>query len=81
MKNPTYYYYYYLFQYFWTDLKFSEGGSALMESIKHHQLLEQALIFRIPTLVVNKFDGEDINFYISNGGFFQEKTESVFWGI
>ena len=62
--------------------KFSEGGSAFDGKYKTSSITGTGTNFPYtsPTLVVNKFDGEDINFYISNGGFFQEKTGiSVLW--
>jgi hypothetical protein len=62
--------------------KYSEGGSAFDGKYKTSSVTGKGTNFpyESPTLVVNKFDGEDINFYISNGGFFQEKTGiSVLW--
>ena len=62
--------------------KFSEGGSAFDGKYKTSSITGTGTNFPYtsPTLVVNKFDGEDLNFYISNGGFFQEKTGiSVLW--
>ncbi len=63
----------------WTS---SEGGSALDGKYKTSSVLGKGTNFPYtkPVLVINKFDGEKINFYISGGGFFQKKTHiSVLW--
>ena len=62
--------------------KYSEGGSAFDGKYKTSSIKCKGTNFPYtsPTLVVNKFEGENINFYISDGGFFQEKTGiSVLW--
>ena len=62
--------------------KYSEGGNAFDGKYKTSSVTGKGTNFPYdsPTLVVNKFEGENINFYISNGGFFQEKTGiSILW--
>ena len=62
--------------------KYSEGGSAFDGKYKTSSIKGEGTNFPYtnPTLVVNKFEGENINLYISDGGFFQEDTGiSVFW--
>tara|TARA_B100001175_G_scaffold251507_1_gene218887 strand:- start:254 stop:1453 length:1200 start_codon:yes stop_codon:yes gene_type:complete len=62
--------------------KYSEGGNAFDGKYKTSSITGKGTNFPYdsPTLVVNKFEGENINFYISNGGFFQEKTGiSILW--
>ena len=63
----------------WTS---SEGGSAFDGKYKTSSVVGKGTNFPYtkPVLVVNKFDGEKLNFYISGGGFFQEKTDiGVLW--
>ena len=63
----------------WTS---SEGGSAFDGKYKTSLVTGKGTNFPYtkPILVVNKFNGEKLNFYISEGGFFQEKTNiSVLW--
>lgn len=62
--------------------KYSEGGDAFDGKYKTSSVkgVGTKYPYTSPTLVINKFEGKDINFYISNGGFFQEKTGiSVLW--
>ena len=63
----------------WTS---SEGGSAFDGKYKTSSVVGKGTNFPYtkPVLVVNKFDGEKLNFYISGGGYFQEKTSiGVLW--
>lgn len=64
----------------WT---FSEGGDAFDGKYKTSSVIGKGTNYPYtkPSLVINKFEGEEnINFYISGGGYFQEKTGiSVLW--
>jgi hypothetical protein len=64
----------------WT---FSEGGDAFDGKYKTSSVIGKGTDYPYtkPLLVINKFEGEEnINFYISGGGYFQEKTGiSVLW--
>lgn len=64
----------------WT---FSEGGNAFDGKYKTSSVIGKGTNYPYtkPSLVINKFEGEEnINFYISGGGYFQEKTGiSVLW--
>lgn len=62
--------------------KYSEGGNAFDGKYKTSSVkgIGTKYPYTSPTLVINKFEGKAINFYISDGGFFQEKTGiSVLW--
>ena len=62
--------------------KYSEGGDAFDGKYKTSSVkgVGTKYPYTSPTLVINKFEGERINFYIADGGFFQEKTGiSVLW--
>ena len=63
----------------WTS---SEGGSAFDGKYKTSSVVGKGdnFPYNKPVLVINKFNGEKLNFYISKGGFFQEKTNiGVLW--
>ena len=63
----------------WTS---SEGGSAFDGKYKTSSVVGKGTNFPYtkPVLVINKFNGEQLNFYINKGGFFQEKTDiGVLW--
>tara|TARA_B110000879_G_C11088594_1_gene477958 strand:- start:22 stop:1242 length:1221 start_codon:yes stop_codon:yes gene_type:complete len=63
----------------WTS---SEGGNAFDGKYKTSSVEGKGTNFPYtkPVIVINKFDGEKLNFYISGGGFFQEKTNiGVLW--
>ena len=63
----------------WT---YSEGGNAFDGKYKTSSVVGKGTNFPYnkPSLVINKFNGEQLNFYISNGGYFQEKTNiGVLW--
>ena len=63
----------------WTS---SEGGSAFDGKYKTSSVLGKGTNspYTKPVLVINKFENEKLNFYISKGGFFQEKTDiGVLW--
>jgi hypothetical protein len=62
--------------------KYSEGGNAFDGKYKTSSVsgVGTKYPYTSPTLVINKFEGRAINFYISDGGFFQEKTGiGVLW--
>jgi len=62
--------------------KYSEGGDAFDGKYKTSSVrgVGTKYPYTSPTLVINKFEGRAINFYISDGGFFQEKTGiGVLW--
>lgn len=62
--------------------KFSEGGDAFDGKYKTSSIrgVGTKYPYTSPTLVINKFEGRAINFYISDGGFFQKKTGiGVLW--
>tara|TARA_B000000475_G_scaffold272038_1_gene271617 strand:+ start:40 stop:1311 length:1272 start_codon:yes stop_codon:yes gene_type:complete len=62
--------------------KYSEGTSAFDGKYKTSIVTGAGNNFPYnnPSLVINQFEGESINFYISDGGFFQEKTGiKVLW--
>jgi hypothetical protein len=64
----------------WT---YSEGGNAFDGKYKTSSVVGKGdnFPYNKPTLVINKFnDDEQVNFYISGGGYFQEKTNiGVLW--
>ena len=62
--------------------KYSEGGNAFDGKYKTSIVtgIGSNFPYQKPSLVVNKFEGESINFYISDAGYFQENTGiSVLW--
>lgn len=62
--------------------KYSEGGNAFDGKYKTSVVTGVGTKFpyKNPSLVINRFEGKPINFYITEGGFFQEKTGiSVLW--
>ena len=62
--------------------KYSEGGNAFDGKYKTSVVTGVGTKFpyKNPSLVINRFEGKSINFYISDGGFFQEKTGiGVLW--
>ena len=63
----------------WTS---DEGGNAFDGKYKTSTVMGKGNNFPYnkPVLVINKFNGEQLNFYISGGGYFQEKTNiGVLW--
>ena len=56
--------------------KYEAGGSTFDGKYKtaYIQGSGNKFPYKTPSLVINKFEGKSINFYISDGGFFQEKT-------
>jgi len=56
--------------------KFSEGGDAFDGKYKTSIVTGFGTNFPYtkPSIVINKFEGKSINFYISDGGFFQDGT-------
>lgn len=56
--------------------KYSEGGNAFDGKYKTSSIKGKGTDYpyNSPALVVNKFEGEDFNFYLSNAGYFQEDT-------
>ena len=68
-------------------LSFGQGwtydeGSAIDGKYKTSSVVGKGSNFSYtkPVLVINKLNGEQLNFYISGGGFFQEKTDiRVLW--
>ena len=63
----------------WT---FEEGGNPFDGKYRTSSVVGKGTNFPYnkPSLVVNKFDNGNINFYISNGGYFQSKTNiGVYW--
>ena len=62
--------------------KSSEGGNAFDGKYKTSSIRGKGNNFpyNSPLLVVNRFDGKDINFYIADAGFFQSDTGiQVLW--
>tara|TARA_R110002126_G_C10485315_1_gene502410 strand:- start:4215 stop:5453 length:1239 start_codon:yes stop_codon:yes gene_type:complete len=62
--------------------KYSEGGDAFDGKYKTSVVTGVGTKFpyKSPSIVINKFEGKSINFYISDGGFFQDGTGiSVLW--
>ena len=62
--------------------QYSEGGNAFDGKYKTSIVkgVGSTFPYETPSLVVNRFEGESINFYISSAGFFQENTGvSVLW--
>jgi hypothetical protein len=56
--------------------KYSEGGNAFDGKYKTSIVTGVGTNFPYnkPSIVINKFEGKDINFYISDGGYFQDGT-------
>ena len=56
--------------------KYSEGGNAFDGKYKTSVVTGVGTNFPYnkPSIVINKFEGKDINFYISDGGYFQDGT-------
>ncbi len=62
--------------------QYSEGGNAFDGKYKTSIVtgVGSTFPYEKPSLVVNKFEGESINFYITDAGYFQENTGvSVLW--
>ena len=62
--------------------KYSEGGNTFDGKYRTSSVsgVGTNYPYTSPTLVINKFEGNGVNFYISNGGYFQENTGiSVLW--
>ena len=62
--------------------KYEDGGSAFDGKYKtaYIQGTGNKFPYKTPSLIINKFEGKPINFYISGAGFFQENTGvGVLW--
>ncbi|MDA9357237.1 hypothetical protein N9R05_03395 [Flavobacteriaceae bacterium] len=62
--------------------KYSEGGNAFDGKYKTSIVtgVGTKYPYKSPSLVINKFEGKSINFYISDAGFFQDGTGiGVLW--
>ena len=63
---------------------FSEGGNAFDGQYKTASVVGTGnnYPYTKPVLVINRFNGDAINFYISSAGYFQEKTGiGVYWSF
>ena len=63
---------------------FSEGGNAFDGQYKTASIIGTGnnYPYTKPVLVVNRFNGDAINFYISSAGYFQEQTGiGVYWSF